>query len=101
MIKRLIRQKAIGFKYHTDFLEPTVVFLTLCFHFELALMYHFPSESPEQTYVKHVLETFTKEGCVAWLATHEQILNYINSQPCGVLVDFSGMWHITVLPGSA
>lgn len=100
-IKSLISQNAIGLKHHTGLLEQAVVFLSLCFHFGLALLYHFPSENPEQAYVNYVLETFTKESYVACLATHLQILNYINSLPCGLLVDFSGMWHITVLPGSA
>lgn len=56
--------------------------------------------SCEQTCVSYVLEKFTKEGCVARLATHSQIFNYINSLPCGPVVDFSRMWHITALPGN-
>lgn len=100
-MKRLIGQNTVSLKHHTDLLEQAVVFLCPCFHFRLALLYNFPSESPEQTYINHVLETLTKEGSVACLATHLQILNYIKSLPCGLLVDFSGLWHVPVLPGSA
>lgn len=74
---RLIGQKVVN---HDKFFPQSYrLFLSLCFHSGRAFLASFSRVDSSC-----VVETFTKEGCVACLASHLHILNCIISLPCGL-----------------